>query len=120
MNDEKNFPIETPDPDNQLPAPEEPAGQLEAPSSGGAEAFEVPGGETDDAIIEPIPPAEERRMSEDYIVTPPPPPPPPSAPPVEKKDNRTIWIVAIVALVLLCCCCLGLVAAGIAGWSISV
>jgi hypothetical protein len=111
MSDEKEFPIKPPDPDNQLPAPEEPAGQLEPPSPLDATVIEMPAREpATESFEEPIPPAEEPRMTEDYVVTPPPPPVAPAPP--EKKNNRTIWIVIIVVLVVLCCCCL--VAIGLA------
>jgi hypothetical protein len=110
MSDEKEFTIEPPDPDNQLPAPEEPAGQLEPPKAGGAAVYEMPAGEPASDFSEPIPPAEEPRMTEDYIVTPPPTQVPPA-----KKNNRTIWIIVIVALLLLCCCCLAIIGLTIAG-----
>jgi hypothetical protein len=103
MSDEKDFPIQPPDPDNQLPAPDEPAGQLEPPPSGGAAAYETPASEpVTETFFEPIPPAKETPATGDTIVTPPPAAPPPPA----KKNNRTIWIIVIVALVVLCCCCL--------------
>lgn len=110
MSDEKEYPIEPPDPDNQLPAPEEPAGQLESPPDEGASVYEMPASEpTPDPFTETIPPAEEPRMSEDYIVT-----PPPTQVPV-KKSNRTIWIIVIVVLLLLCCCCLAVIALSVTG-----
>jgi hypothetical protein len=100
MSDEKDFTIQPPDPDNQLPPAEEPAGQIEPPS-GGAEAFEMPAGERTEVFYEPVPPVEEPRISSGAYVT-----PPIDTPVPPKKNNRTIWIIVVVVLLVLCCCCL--------------
>ncbi|HSW62383.1 MAG TPA: hypothetical protein VLH56_03555 [Dissulfurispiraceae bacterium] len=111
MSDENGVSKPPPDPGNQIPVPEEPAGQIEPPYSGEAMGIEMPAGwQGADPAEETIPPVEEHGVREEYIGT-----PPPAAQTPEKKNKRTIWIIAIVVLIVLCCCCLlmiGLVVRG--------
>jgi len=112
MSDEKEFPVQPPDPGSQLPAPEEPAGQLEPPRPGEETVIQMPAvSQTPEPVEEPIPPAEEPPATAEAVVT---PPPTPQAP--VKKNNRTIWIIVIIVLVLLCCCCLLIIGLAVLGF----